>query len=145
MQRPEVHQSIWINAALKRVWQAITDPQQLQHWYAPDCRWEFPSVQVGETVKFYNTATDILTATVETVDAPQLLTLRWEPDAEYPAFSQVTDYRLEPADGGTRITMSEGGYDLLPEHARQERIEMGNTAYAGSLENLKALLESDNQ
>ncbi len=143
MSQPEVSQSVWIDASPERVWEAITNPKQLEQWYAPGCRWDFPSVRLGEMVKFYNTETDILTATVQTADAPTLLTLRWEPDAEYPAFSQVTDYRLQAEDSGTLITMSEGGYDVLLEDVRQERIEMGNVAYAGSLETLKDFLESD--
>jgi uncharacterized protein YndB with AHSA1/START domain len=141
LSQPEVRQRIWIDASPERVWKAITDLQQLEQWYAPGCRWDFPSAQVGETVNFYNTDTDILKAVIETVDAPTLLRLDWGPDAEYPAFSQVTDYRLEPENGGTRITMSEVGYDVLLDDVRQERIDTGNTAYEGSLATLKALFE----
>lgn len=136
-----VKQSVWIDAPPERVWQAITDVQQLEKWYAPGCRWDFPSVRVGETAQFYNTDTDILTATVDAADTPTLLTLRWQPDADDPAFSQVTDYRLEAENGGTRITMSEDGYEVLPDGLRLERIDQGNGAYAGALANLKRLLE----
>ena len=136
-----VERPVWIAASREQVWAAITDPAQLTKWYAPGCPWQIPTLEVGETVKFYNTETDILVATIDEVDKPHRFALRWQPDETYPAAVVTTTFILEEVNSGTRATIMESGFEALPETIRQERIDQTIGAYDFSMENLKAYLE----
>lgn len=105
MEAIAVEHSIWIAAPRERVWQAITQPEQLEQWYAVGCPWEIPSLKTGAGVKFYNTPTDILLANIEAVDPPGRLNLRWQPDDMYPDVALINTFLLAEENSGTRITV----------------------------------------
>ena len=144
MEMLAVERAIWINANRENVWRAITDPEQLEQWYAPGCPWEIPALQVGTTVKFYNTDTDIQFARIEVVDPLQEFTLRWQFDEEDPNTTLVNTFRLEEENDGTRVTMTQAGYESLPEGVRQQQIEQDEEAYTAIVEGLKGYVERSN-
>jgi len=143
MEKLAVERSIWIDAPRERAWRAVTEPAQLDQWYATYYRWEIPTLQVGVTIKFYHkdNKTDIMLATIEVVDPPRQFTLRWQPDQQYPATTLVTTFLLEEEAGGTRVTINEAGYETLPEDVRQKWVDATGEGYTMSMENLKAHLE----
>ena len=137
-----VERSVLIDASPQRVWQAITDPAQLEQWYAPGCPWEIPALQTGATVKFHNTDTDIQLATIEVLEPLREFTLRWQLDPMHPGLTLSNSFRLEPENGRTRVTISQAGYDSLPEDMRQEQLDQDAAAYAAIVESLQNYLES---
>jgi uncharacterized protein YndB with AHSA1/START domain len=141
MQKFAVERTIWIAVSREHAWRAITEPAQLERWYAPGCPWDIPSLHVGTTVKFYHTDTEILLATIEVVAPLRQLTLRWLPDQIYPATTLATTLLLAEENGGTRVTIIEIGYESLPGEVRQHRLDESAEGYSASLEQLKAYLE----
>jgi uncharacterized protein YndB with AHSA1/START domain len=139
MAKVTVERSIWINAPRERVWQAITDPQQLDKWYATHYRWDIPVLRVGAQVTFHNSDTEILHATIELLDPLREWRLRWDPVEQ--GVVLVTTFLLEEENGGTRATISESGYETLPEDQRQAWVDSINSGYTMSMENLKAHVE----
>jgi uncharacterized protein YndB with AHSA1/START domain len=135
-----VKRDIWIDAPPSRVWRAITDPQQLGQWWPPD-EWEIPTLEVGGTVKFG--AEDAAYATIGVVDKPRQFTLNWKPNEKFPAATMSTTWMLVEENGGTRLTVTEAGFEGLPEDIRQERFEQTAEGYTHVLDDLKALLERD--
>ena len=143
MEAIAVERSIWIATSIERAWQAVTDPQQLNRWYATYYHWDIPSLQVGATVKFYNkdNPEDHQIATIEVVDPLQQFTLRWQPDRQYPEVTLVTRFLLTEENDGTRVTIHEGGYEALSDTVRQQWLDATGNGYTMSIENLKAFLE----
>lgn len=141
MAQMSVERSIWIAAPRERVWPAVTRPEHLERWYAVGCPWEIPALAVGEIVRFYNTPTEILLATIDMVDPPHQFSLRWQPEQLYPTTTLVTTFILEEENGGTRVTVTETGYESLPDDIRQARVDQTAEAYSMSIGNLKAYLE----
>jgi uncharacterized protein YndB with AHSA1/START domain len=141
MEKVAVERSIWIAAPCERVWQALTQPQQLEQWYAPGCPWEIPALEVGATIRFYNTDTDIQLATIEVVDPPRQFTLRWQPDPMFPAATLINTFLLEEEDAGTRVTVTQSGYESVPDDVRQTWIDADAGGYTTIMANLKAYLE----
>jgi uncharacterized protein YndB with AHSA1/START domain len=139
MAKLTVERSIWIAAPRERVWQAVTEPAHLEQWYAVGCPWEIPALEAGATVKFHNTSTEILSASIEVVDPPCQLTLRWAPEPDGTLI--VTSFLLANENGGTRMTVTESGYDSMPEGERHKRADETGAGYAMSIENLKAYVE----
>jgi uncharacterized protein YndB with AHSA1/START domain len=138
-----VERSIWIAAPRERAWEAVTEPEHLDQWYATHYRWEIPALQVGTTVKFYHKDdnSDMQIATIEVVDPPRQFTLRWQPDKQYPAMTLITTFMLEDENDGTRVAISASGYEAVPEDERQQWIAATGGGYTMSMENLKAYLE----
>ena len=141
METLAVERSALINVPIERVWHAITDAAELEQWYAPGCPWEIPSLQAGATVKFHNTDTDIQLATIEVLEPLREFTLRWQLDPMHPGLTLTNSFRLEPENGSTRVTISQAGYDSLPEDMRQEQLDQDAAAYTAIVESLKNYLE----
>ena len=140
METIAIERSVWIAAPRERAWQAVTEPQHLDQWYATYYRWDIPALRVGAPVKFYgkdaNTQSDIQLAMIEVVDPPRQFTLRWHSNPEL-----VTTFRLEEENGGTRATITESGYEAVPDDERQAWVDSTDKGYTMSMENLKAYLE----
>lgn len=135
--------TIWLDVPIEQAWKATTEPTHLEQWYAPGYAWEIPALEAGATVKFHNTETEILSATIEVLDPPYQLTLRWEPDSSYHALTLITTFRLQAENGGTRFTIQETGYEALPDEIRQKWMEDTESGYNGSLHlHLRKYLES---
>jgi len=143
MEKIAVERSIWIDAPTERVWQAVTEPEQLNRWYATFYHWDIPALRVGETVKFFNkdNPSDVQVATIHVVDPPREFTLRWEPNPQYPEVTLVTSFLLQAENGGTRATILESGYENMPIAERQAWLDATGEGYTMSMENLKAHLE----
>jgi uncharacterized protein YndB with AHSA1/START domain len=141
METLAVERSVLIKVPIERVWQALTNPAQLEQWYAPGCPWEIPALEPGATIKFHNTDTDIQLATIEVVKPLQEFTLRWQLDPMHPGLTLTNTFRLEPENGSTRVTVSQSGYESLPDGMREEQLRQDADAYTAIAESLKSYLE----
>lgn len=140
----EVEQTIWIAAARERVWQALTDPKWLNEWWAPMV-WTISSLETGAEVTFGD-GTFLSVATIEILEPPSTFGLAWKPDTAWPEIERHdipprTVYVLEEHDGGTRVTVTESGFESVPETLRQRRIDMSTRGYRQVLIGLKDVFE----
>lgn len=135
-----VERSIWIDAPRERVWQAITEPEQLTRWYATNFNWEIPALVVGSRIKFHNSDTEILHATIEVLNPLREFTLRWDASVHYDVVL-VTSFVLAEENGGTRVTIHESGYEMVAASERQQWLDATGAGYTMSMENLKAHVE----
>jgi uncharacterized protein YndB with AHSA1/START domain len=141
METLAVERSVLIKVPPLRVWGALTDPAQLQQWYAPGRPWEIPALQVGETVKFHNTDADVQFATIETLEPLHQFTLRWQLDPAHPGITLLNSFLLKEENGNTRVTVSQAGYESLPDGMREEQLRQDAEAYTAIAESLKSYLE----
>lgn len=139
MDKLTVERSIVVNAPRERVWHAITDAKQIQQWWGGD-HWEIEALQVGATIKF-GSPDDLMLAKVEVVDPPRQFTILWPPQEQYHSIPIYTTYILEVENGGTRVTVTESGFEALPEDIRQKRFDSTATGYETVLKGLKDYLE----
>ncbi|EAZ84359.1 MULTISPECIES: SRPBCC domain-containing protein [Lysinibacillus] len=118
--------SIWIQAAIENVWQAITEEQSLSQWYAPGSTWDIPKLAEGEMMTFtlmpndHNQLADPLPMqlTIQQVQKHEIFSFYLEVPETVIAMS------LAEQDNGTTVSFNMQGYDA-------------------SLANLKALLEGE--
>ena len=133
-----VERNIWINAPRERVWDVVTDAQQLQQWWGD--YWEISALEVGATVKFGDPA-DLMLATVAVVDPPHVFSIQWPPQSQYHMVDMTTTFTLEAENNGTRVTVVETGFDGLPDDIRQKRYEQTASGYETVLAGLKSHVE----
>ena len=123
-----------LRAPLARVWRAISDAAAFGAWFGMAL--EGPFVE-GTTVVGAIAPTQVdddLAARqaphagarcvlhIERVVAPRLLAFRWHPGADADAApgapTTLVTFALEEVDGGTRLTVTESGFDALPPERR---------------------------
>jgi uncharacterized protein YndB with AHSA1/START domain len=132
---------IWIAAPRERVWQAITESEQIKQWWGADGYAEISELRAGAPIKF-GTGDGQIFATIRAVDPPHEFVYEWPPHPRYFSVPFVTSYRLEEENGGTRVTFSESGFEAWPDdETRRARFERISREFLMVLENLKAFLE----
>src|ERR1700756_3061031 len=114
--RMKIERSTVIRAPRARVWKAISDVSQFGAWFQVKAEGEF---RPGATVRMTSTHPGCpnleFSVVVEQVVAETLLSWRWYPGAAPDSNEPPTlvEFRLEDAGGGTRVTVTESGFDRL--------------------------------
>lgn len=136
-----IERSIWIAAPCERVWQAITDPDQIAKWFSPGMQWRSTGQQVGGRLSVIDPATDtvLVTQVIEVADPPHKLVTRQEVQPGDPA--HVTTWTLAAENGGTRLTLIYSGFEQEPEDVRQQNMDQHGVGFGMMLENVKAQVE----
>lgn len=140
METMAIERSVWIKASRERVWEALTRPEQLTQWYAIQYAWEIPALELGARVKFHNSETEVLNATIAELIPQEKFTLAWDATA-HENVSLVTSFIIMPEQDGFRVTIHESGYEHVPVSERQQWLDATAQGYAMSVQNLKAFVE----
>jgi uncharacterized protein YndB with AHSA1/START domain len=137
-----VERSIWIAASRERVWSAITDPIQLESWFSPETSWKLTALEVGGRLFIPDpeTGDETNVQVIQLVDRPQRFVTHSLPAS--PGSSEATAYLLQEERGGTRLTITNSGYELLPGDERWSTMEQNAFGFVMMLENLRAYIES---
>ncbi|HZJ22687.1 MAG TPA: SRPBCC domain-containing protein [Anaerolineales bacterium] len=137
-----VERSIWIAAPRERVWEAITDPAQLENWFSPGTSWKLTALEVGGRLFTQDPETggEANVQVIQLLDPPQHFVTHSLPAT--PGSSESTAYLLQEERGGTRLTITNSGYELLPADERWSTMEQNAFGFGMMLENLRAYVES---
>ena len=139
-----IEKQIFLRAPRPRVWRALTDLGQFQRWFgavldtpfAPGSRSRGHVTEKG----YEHVQMDI---EVERMEPEHTLTYRWLPFAvdakrDYSKESKtLVEFTLEEVDGGTRLTVVESGFDLVPADRREEAFRMHTGGWEGQLKNIE--------
>ncbi len=135
---------ITLKAPRTRVWRALTDSAEFGAWFR--ARFEGPFV-VGEQVRGTMTHPACEGAEFETLitqmDAEHAFALRWhpypvEPTADFSSEpTTLVEFHLEDAGDGTKLTLTESGFDALPEHRRVETFRLNERGWAEQMGNIE--------
>lgn len=122
-----------INASVSRVWQALTDYQQFGEWFRVKLNEPFaPGSRSTGVTTYPGYEGHLWLATVETMEHESLFAFRWNHDniePDLPPEQHPTtrvEFRLEKSGSGTRLTITESGFESLPE-SKRGAIMRGNT------------------
>jgi uncharacterized protein YndB with AHSA1/START domain len=140
MEPTSIERTIWIAASRERVWDAITDPEQVEQWFSPGTRWELSTMGVGGRLFVRNpeTGAEMYTQIIAVFDPPARLVTRSLPNP--PDTEHVTAYTLEEEDGGTRLTMVYS-FEGMPEEKRRTFNQQSGTGFTLMLGNIKGFIE----
>ncbi len=122
-----------LKAPVARVWRALADHNEFGQWFRVKLDGPFTpgAVSTGKmTYPGYEGYPWL--AVVEQMEHERLLSFRWThsssaQDADISTEpTTLVEFRLEPVSGGTRLTITESGFEALPDPQRLE-ILRGNT------------------
>ena len=111
---PWVERETLVEASPEEVWEALTDEDRLEEWMAPEV--ELDPFEGGEIS--VRDGDDHRTGTVETMEESERFAFTWSRPGEGESFVEFT---LEPAGGGTRLTVIETGFAQLPDDVHGEQ------------------------
>ena len=116
-----------LDAPLSRVWEALTDHEKFGEWFR--VRLDNPFV-VGEittgNITYPGYEHMVWESLTEALEPERLFAFSWppktvDPDSTYSDDAKVmVEFRLEPTDSGTRLTIVESGFQQFPEKKRLE-------------------------
>jgi uncharacterized protein YndB with AHSA1/START domain len=143
-----IEKTVELNAPVARVWQAITDHREFGEWFRVKLDAPFVAGEVSSGRITYPGFEHVLwTATIKAMDEPTLFSFTWKPYAVDPNidYSRETptlvEFRLAPTPQGTRLTITESGFDKVPEYRRAEALRMNDGGWAEQVRNIKAHVE----
>jgi len=141
-ERLGVERSIWIKASCERVWQAVTDPKQIQAWFSPNTPLQLTALAVGGRFFIPNaeTNTEQYVEIIELLDPPYQIVTRCLPEAPDTVVKYKT-YTLQEENGGTRLTLTFTGYEPEAEEIRWNHMEENSAGFGVMLQNIKASIE----
>jgi uncharacterized protein YndB with AHSA1/START domain len=115
-----IDRSVEINAPVERVWRALTDAAEISRWFDVAIEGEYAQ---GRDVWMTSTHPDYagmrFRVRVTEMTPPKRLVWRWHPGAvdpnvDYSREPETTvTFSLEPAAGGTRLSVAETGFDEI--------------------------------
>lgn len=141
MNTDRIERSIVLRAPRSRVWNALSDARQFGQWFGVALEGDFVAgqrVQGQITMKGYtHLRMDIV---VEKLVPERALSWRWHPAAIDPGVdyshepSTLVEFTLEEAQGGTKLTVVESGFDRLPVERRELAFRANDRGWATQLE-----------
>ena len=143
-----IQKEIVLRAPRSRVWRALSDATEFGQWFGMTLDGPF---KPGKAMsgKFSNPkyAHVTLYMTVVDIEPETLFSYRWHPGAMDPNvdYSQepmtLIEFRLADAAEGTRLTVTESGFDEIPEWRRAEAFKMNSGGWTSQVENIRKHVE----
>jgi len=144
-----IQKTVLINANRSRVWRALTDAKEFGQWFRVKLESRFaPGELTSGHVTYPGYEHLRFEVVVERMDPEHYFSFRWHPYAVDPKidYSQEpmtqVEFKLEPVSQGTRLTVSESGFDLIPAARRNEAFRMNEGGWAVQCENLRKHVDS---
>ena len=140
-----IEKTMVLRAPRSKVWRALTDSVQFGEWFGakltepftPGGRVRGPIVTPGYTHFAFE-------ATVEQIEPERLFSWRWQPggnpDADPAEPTTLVVFELEEVPEGTRLTVTESGFDRLPVSRREKSYRENDKGWTGQFENLRKYL-----
>ena len=143
-----IEKSIELRAPIERVWRALTDHAQFGAWFRVHIEQPFA---VGEVSRGHVTHPGyehiIWEAKVTAIERPSLFAFTWhpyaiDPKADYSSEPPtLVEFRLAAVGEGTRLVVSETGFEALPAHRMPDALRMNDKGWAEQVQNIRAYVE----
>ena len=127
-----LERSLVVKADRERVWRAITTPEHIAKWFEPI---HFERLAVGEALTFRWQGE----GSIALVEPMRRFGFRWQIAPPHPAQTFVI-FTLETVPEGTRITVTEQGFEALPDEVREARFKDNIQGWEHMLGQLNAYL-----
>lgn len=143
-----IEKRITLKAPVSKVWQALTDYREFGKWFCVKVEGPFVPGKIARGLLTYpgyeNTPWEVV---VQKMEPEHLFSFTWHPYAidtkkdyskEIPT---LVEFRLEKMANGTLLSLTESGFDKIPDNRRLEAFRMNNTGWSEQMENIEAYVE----
>lgn len=144
-----IEKVIDLKAPVERVWRALTDPVEFGTWFGVKLAGVFkPGELARGPITHPGYEHVIWEARIVAMDRPRLFSFNWHPYAVDPAVDYsnepptLVEFQLAPQGKGTRLTVSESGFDNIPVRRRDEALRMNSQGWSAQVENIRAYVDA---
>lgn len=142
-----IEKSVDLDAPIERVWRAVTDHVQFGEWFK--VKLDQPFVPGGRStgrITYPGYEHIGWTAEVVAMEEPRLFSFRWPhmDDSQQVREDWVwilVEFRLEQLGTGTRLRVTESGFDALPAEQRGKALRSNEGGWAEQMGNIKAYVD----
>jgi uncharacterized protein YndB with AHSA1/START domain len=138
-----IEKQVELKAPVSRVWRALTDYREFGEWFRVKLEGPFVPGEIARGHVTYPGYEHVQWEVVVMRMEPEtLFSFSWHPYAVDPKvdYSKETptlvEFRLEKTAAGTRLKVSESGFDKVPAHRRLEAFRMNEGGWAGQMKNI---------
>jgi len=139
-----IEKRIELKAPVSRVWRALTDYREFGEWFRVKLDGPFVPGQVSRGQVTYPGYEHLKwEAVVQKMEPERLFSFTWHPYAVDPKidYSQETptlvEFRLEKTASGTRLLLTESGFDNIPRDRRLEAFRMNDGGWTEQMKNIE--------
>jgi uncharacterized protein YndB with AHSA1/START domain len=144
----QIEKTIVLKAPIERVWRALTDPAEFGEWFRVRLDGPFiPGQQSRGNITYPGFEHLVWQATIKTMQQPTLFAFTWHPYAIDPTVDYTQEpptlvtFRLEPVPPGTRLTITESGFDALPPGRKPIALRMNDGGWSTQIDNIRTHVE----
>ena len=140
----KIEKTMELKAAPSRVWRALTDHREFGAWFRVALEGPFVTGQASRGHMTFPGYEHIRwEVTVTAMEPERRFAFTWhpyalDPELDYSAEKPtLVEFRLEPQGGGTRLTLTESGFDNIPAQRRAEAFRMNSDGWSEQLQNIE--------
>lgn len=143
-----IKQHIDLLAPVERVWRALTDHEEFGRWFGVNLDGPFvPGEKSRGQLTIEGLEHISWEAEIVAMEEPGYFAYRWhpyaiDPNVDYSAEEPtLVEFHLEEIETGTRLTVTESGFDRLPAGRMPEAMRKNEGGWTHQLNNIKAHVE----
>ncbi len=144
-----IEKQVFLRAPVERVWRAVGDAREFGAWFGVAFDGAFaPGARLVGTIVPTTVAPEVAASqkpyegarfeiAVERLEPMRRFAFRWHPFALDPGVDYAKEpmtlvtFELEEVAGGTRLTITESGFDAIPLARRAKAFEMNEQGWSG--------------
>ena len=138
-----IEKSVVLPAPRSRVWRALTDVREFNQWFGVALTAPFaPGAVVSGQITSKGYEHVLMTAWVETIAPEHTFSFRWHPNAtdasvDYSAdATTLVTFTLAEVAEGTRLVITETGFDAVPASRRLQAFEGNSRGWEGQMKRI---------
>lgn len=142
-----IQKNIFLRATRARVWRALTQAAEFGKLFRARLTGEFvPGATVRGPIAIPGFEHVTMEMTIERVEPERLLSYRWHPYAIDPKIDYSSEpttlvtFELTETPEGTSLTVTETGFDRIPEARRALALRMNDGGWAAQMGNIQKYL-----
>jgi uncharacterized protein YndB with AHSA1/START domain len=142
-----IQKTIVLRAPRSKVWRALTDIRQFGEWFQARIEEPFvPGRPARGAITYKGYEHMRFEVVVEQMEPERLFSWRWQPggdpDVNPAEPTTLVVFELEEVPEGTRLTITESGFDRIPVARRAKAYRQNESGWTGQLESLRKYVAS---